>query len=199
MQVCSVRSIPFLVRRRLRPSSGSCWPSRPSRRSSYGRVRGHSRWQRRCSRCSAPSMDLRSPRPVANPATSSTTSPCSPGSSWPRVSSSGSAVLSTSSDRLLRALTAAYGLVFLASSLQNFGLRLSLGPLDFYFGEPIWQAGAGEAVIGILVAAAVRESRPLYWTAYVLAVPGIAVGLSSVRLFRAARGVPVILAARLAI
>jgi len=83
--------------------------------------------------------------------------------------------LSTRSDRGLRALTATYGLVFLASSLQNFGLRLSFGPLDFYFGEPIWQAGAGEAVIGVLlVAAALREGRALYWTAYVLSVLGIA-------------------------
>ena len=103
--------------------------------------------------------------------------------------------MSTSSDRLLRALTAAYGLVFLASSLQNFGLRLSLGPLDFYFGEPIWQAGAGEAVIGILlVAAAVRESRPLYWTAYVLSVLGIAFGLSSARVVGAAREIHLVLA-----
>ena len=35
----------------------------------------------------------------------------------------------------------------------------------------MWQAGAGEAVIGVLlVAAALRESRALYWTAYVLSV-----------------------------
>jgi len=102
--------------------------------------------------------------------------------------------LSTSWDRLLRALTAAYGLVFLASSLQNFGLRLSFGPLDLYFGEPIWQAGAGEAVIGVLlVAAALREGRALYWTAYVLSVLGIAFGLSSARVVGAAREIHFVL------
>jgi asparagine N-glycosylation enzyme membrane subunit Stt3 len=97
-------------------------------------------------------------------------------------------------DRSLRALTAIYGLVFLASCLQNFGLRLSFGPMDFYFSEPIWQAGAGEAVIGVLlVAAAVREGRALYWTAYVLSVLGIAFGLSSARVVEAAREIHFVL------
>src|SRR5207302_11309448 len=113
-----------------------------------------SRWSRRCSRSSAPSTASRSPCLAAKPATSSTTSACSRGSSWPRASSSGNAALTTSWGRLLRALTAAYGLVFLASSLQTFGLGLSFGPLDFYFGEPIWQAGAGAGVLGGLLVAA---------------------------------------------
>jgi len=102
--------------------------------------------------------------------------------------------LSTSSDRWLRALTATYGVVFLASSLQNFGLRLSFGALDFYFAEPVWQAGAGEAVIGVLlVAAALREGRALYWTAYVLSVLGITFGLSSARVVGAAREIHLVL------
>src|SRR5438552_2873252 len=92
------------------------------------------------------------------------------------------------------ALTAWYGRVFLGSALQSFGLRLSLGPVGFCFGEPIWQAGAGEAVIGILlVAAALREGRALCWTPYVLSVLGIAFGLSSARVVGAAREIHLVL------
>jgi hypothetical protein len=95
---------------------------------------------------------------------------------------------------LLGALTVAYGLVFLASFLQNIGLRLTVGPLDFYFGEPVWQAGIGEAVIGaLLLAAAVRNRATLYWIAYLLSVVGIVIGLSSARVVGAAREIHVLL------
>ena len=101
--------------------------------------------------------------------------------------------MSTSSDRWLRALTATYGVVFLASSLQNFGLRLSFGALDFYFAEPVWQAGAGEAVIGVLLVAAALREGALYWIAYVLSVLGITFGLSSARVVGAAREIHLVL------
>src|SRR5207253_11427702 len=79
-------------------------------------------------------------------------------------------------------------------ALQSFGVRRSCGPLDVYFGEAIWQAGAGEAVIGVLlVADALREGRALYWTAYVLSVLGIAFGLSSARVVGAAREIHLVL------
>jgi len=66
--------------------------------------------------------------------------------------------------------------------------------VDFYFGEPIWQAGLGEAVIGVvLVASALREGRALYWTAYGLSVLGIAFGLSSARVVGAAREIHFVL------
>jgi hypothetical protein len=96
--------------------------------------------------------------------------------------------------RLLRRLTFVYSLAFLASFLQNIGLRLSLGPVDFYFSEPIWQAGIGEAVIGaLLLAAAMRDRMKLYWIAYLLSVVGIVIGLTSSRVVGAAREIHIVL------
>ena len=96
---------------------------------------------------------------------------------------------------LLRAVTLLYGLVFLASFLQNMGMRLALGPIDFYFGEPIWQAGIGEAVIGaLLLLAASRDGLKSYWIAYLLSVLGIVFGLSSARVVGAAREIHLLLA-----
>jgi hypothetical protein len=91
---------------------------------------------------------------------------------------------------ILRAITFVYAAVFVAAALQNFGLRLA----DWYFSEPIWQAGAGEAVIGVvLLVAAFRARLRLYWIAYALSVLGIAFGLLSVRVVGAAREIHVIL------
>ena len=95
---------------------------------------------------------------------------------------------------VLRAITLVYGVVFLASFLQNMGLRMTLGPIDFYFGEPIWQAGIGEAVIGtLLLLAAARDGLKSYWIAYLLSVLGIVFGLSSARVVGAAREIHVLL------
>ena len=87
-----------------------------------------------------------------------------------------------------------YGLVFLAAFLQNMGLRLAVGPFDFYFSEPVWQAGIGEAVIGVLLlVAAFRDRTTLYWIAYALSVLGIAFGLASARVVGAAREIHILL------
>ena len=95
---------------------------------------------------------------------------------------------------LLKTLAVVYGLVFLAACVQNLGLRLVVGPLDLYFSEPIWQAGIGEAVIGILLlVAALRDRAKLYWIAYVLPVLGIAFGLASARVVGAAREIHILL------
>lgn len=95
---------------------------------------------------------------------------------------------------LLAGLTLAYSLVFLASSLQNIGLRLAVGPLDVYFSEPVWQAGIGEAVIGVLLfVAAVRDRLNLYWLAYLLSAVGIVIGLTSPRVVGAAREIHLLL------
>ena len=95
---------------------------------------------------------------------------------------------------LLRTLASVYGLVFLAAFLQNMGLRLAVGPLDLYFSEPVWQAGIGEAVIGILLlVAALRDRAKLYWIAYVPSVLGIAFGLASARVVGAAREIHILL------
>jgi hypothetical protein len=91
-------------------------------------------------------------------------------------------------------LTIVDGVVFLFSSLQNFGVHLAFGPLDLYFSDPVWQAGVGEAVIGaLLLVAAFRHRARVYWVAYLVSVLGIGFGLSSHRVVGAARDVHIIL------
>lgn len=71
---------------------------------------------------------------------------------------------------------------------------MTLGPVDFYFRAPIWQAGLGEAIIGLLLLiAALRDRVKLYWIAYALSVFGITFGLVSVRVVGAARDIHVLL------
>ena len=87
-----------------------------------------------------------------------------------------------------------YAAVFLVAALQNFGARLSVGPFDWYFSAPIWQAGVGEIVIGLaLVGAAITQGSRLYWVAYALSVLGILFGLSAARVVESARAIHVLL------
>src|ERR1035437_7488808 len=60
-------------------------------------------------------------------------------------------------DSILRATLFVYAVVFLSAALFNFGAQLTIGSADLSFPNPIWQAGVGEAVIGLaLLAAAFR-------------------------------------------
>jgi asparagine N-glycosylation enzyme membrane subunit Stt3 len=91
----------------------------------------------------------------------------------------------------LRIVTVVDAVVFLVAALLNFGLRLTV---VLGFPVPVWQAGAGEAVIGVLlIAAAIRDRSRLYWIAYLLSVMGIAFGLLSPRVEGPARTYHVVL------
>jgi hypothetical protein len=97
-------------------------------------------------------------------------------------------------DIVLRAITVIDAGVFLAAAAMNAGARIALGPIDWSFGVPVWQAGVGEAVIGLaLLAAAVRSRTRLYWIAYLLSIFGIAFGLLSARVVGAAHDIHVLL------
>jgi hypothetical protein len=86
------------------------------------------------------------------------------------------------------------GVVFLVCALLNWGLRVDLGFVTLAFAPAVWQAGIGEAVIGvILLAAALTGSRLIGWIAFGLSVLGIAFGLSSRAVQGAAREVHLIL------
>src|SRR4051812_33630058 len=96
--------------------------------------------------------------------------------------------------RSLRLVTLVDAVVFLVAALLNFGLSVPLGVADLVFPVAIWQAGVGEAVIGVaLLAAALRDRSRLYWVAYALSVLGIAFGLLSVRVQGPARTIHVVL------
>jgi len=95
---------------------------------------------------------------------------------------------------ILRAVTAVYAAVFLAAAAFNFGVAVTIGPVELGFSVPIWQAGLGELVIGVVLgAAALTERARLYWIAYVLSAFGIAFGLLSVRVVGAARDIHIVL------
>ncbi len=95
---------------------------------------------------------------------------------------------------LLRAVLLVDGIVFAVSAAQNFGAEIALGFTTLRFPDPIWQAGIGEAVIAVaLAAAAASTGRRLTWAAFGLAVLGIAVGLSSQRVQGPARDIHLVL------
>jgi asparagine N-glycosylation enzyme membrane subunit Stt3 len=91
----------------------------------------------------------------------------------------------------LRIVTLVDAVVFLVAALLNFGLRFTV---FLGFPVPVWQAGAGEAVIGVLfIVAAIRDRSRLYGIAYLLSVLGIAFGLLSPRVEGPARTIHVVL------
>jgi uncharacterized membrane protein YphA (DoxX/SURF4 family) len=84
--------------------------------------------------------------------------------------------------------------VFLSAALFNFGAQLTIGSADLSFPNPIWQAGVGEAVIGLaLLAGAFRPYGRGPWVAFWMSVVGIAFGLSSPRVQGPAREVHLVL------
>jgi hypothetical protein len=99
--------------------------------------------------------------------------------------------------RVLIALRAALivdAVVFLTAALLNFGTKIPLGFTELNFPVPIWQAGIGEAVIGLmLLAAAVTGRATVAWIAFWLSVGGIVFGLSSARVQGPARDIHIIL------
>jgi uncharacterized membrane protein len=96
--------------------------------------------------------------------------------------------------RILRALVILDGTLFLAAALLNMGVQLPLGLITLRFADPVWQAGTGEAVIGVaLLVAGWRRARRLSWVAWWMSVLGIAIGLTSHRVQGAARELHVVL------
>lgn len=94
----------------------------------------------------------------------------------------------------LRVVSVVDGLVFFAAAVMNFGFGVSLGTFDARFGQPIWQAGLGEAVIGLALLIAGATGRVLVgWIALILSVLGIVFGLSSHRVLGEARDIHVVL------
>ncbi len=95
---------------------------------------------------------------------------------------------------ILRAALFVDAAVFLLAALLNFGAKIPLGFVELDFAVPIWQAGIGEAVIGLaLLAAAITGSITLAWVAFGLSVVGIAFGLSSTRVQGPARDIHIVL------
>lgn len=95
---------------------------------------------------------------------------------------------------LLRIVIFVDALVFLAAALFNFGTEIPLGFAELSFPVPIWQAGIGEAIIGLaLLAGAVTRRVTVAWVAFWMSVFGIAFGLSSPKVQGPAREIHVIL------
>jgi hypothetical protein len=86
------------------------------------------------------------------------------------------------------------GIVFAASALLNFGVRIPAGFTGLAFPAHVWQAGVGEAVIACpLIGSAVSGSRRLSWVAFWMSVVGIAFGLISRQVQGPARQIHVVL------
>lgn len=99
--------------------------------------------------------------------------------------------------RLLRIVLLLGAAIFFGAALFNFGLEVPLGFTTLRFGDAIWQAGAGETVIGaVLLAAGLTAGRRSSWVAWVMSVLGITFGLSSDRVQGAARDLHVVMIAR---
>jgi hypothetical protein len=95
---------------------------------------------------------------------------------------------------VLRIVLVIDAVVFLTAALLNFGLHIPLGFAELSFPLPFWQAGIGEAVIGLaLLATAVTGRIGVAWVAFWLSVVGIVVGLSSARVQGPARDIHLIL------
>jgi hypothetical protein len=95
---------------------------------------------------------------------------------------------------LLQIVILVDALVFLAAALFNFGAKIPLGFTELSFPVPIWQAGIGETVIGLVLFAAVVTGRgTIAWVAFWMSVFGIVFGLSSPRVQGPARDIHVIL------
>jgi len=84
--------------------------------------------------------------------------------------------------------------VFLTAALLNMGVRVPLGFAELSFSVPVWQAGTGEAIIGVtLLAAGLTTRARLSWVAFWMSALGIAIGLSSERVQGAARNIHVVM------
>jgi hypothetical protein len=95
---------------------------------------------------------------------------------------------------VLRAALVVDAAVFLSAALLNFGAKIPPGFAELYFPVAIWQAGIGEAVIGLaLLAAAITGRAAIAWVAFGLSVVGIAFGLSSAKVQGPARDIHVVL------
>ena len=82
----------------------------------------------------------------------------------------------------LRALTTVDAGIFLVAAALNLGLRIAVGPLDWYFASAVVQAGVGEAVIALALVAATGTMRRSHLSiAYALSIFGITFGLLSQR------------------
>jgi len=95
---------------------------------------------------------------------------------------------------VLRAALLVDAVVFLTAALLNLGTKIPLGFVALDFPVPIWQAGIGEAVIGLaLLAAGLTGRATLSWVAWGMSVLGIVFGLSSRQVQGPARDVHVLL------
>lgn len=95
---------------------------------------------------------------------------------------------------VLRLLVLLDALAFLTAALLNAGLKIPLGFAELSFPVPIWQAGIGEAAIGLsLLVAAALGSVTLSWVALWLSVAGIIFGLLTPRVQGPARDIHLLL------